>query len=263
HDKQGRDGNRHNLENSSPSPAAAEPTQNPGRQGVAATGAGTDTTHYLSCCATSQSYAAGQVPVQVPLPGLVAPCDAKLAGEPLRKRATHGELLFQFPPTPLDISNGRRWGCCHGIAWVSSAPEPGAGSVQFLPQATLGNTTPTPQEGPGNGLWLGRQHFGPSTLGGWCAGSVLRELPAGTPDFASRQSAPSPSGRSGGGRALGPDRLDAAKRPAARPAPVQSADVSVRANTRTILLAPRLAHQISNRGGDPATGRWGGFSVES
>ncbi|KAF3072620.1 hypothetical protein CFAM422_005484 [Trichoderma lentiforme] len=27
HDKQGRDGNRHNLENSSPSPAAAEPTQ--------------------------------------------------------------------------------------------------------------------------------------------------------------------------------------------------------------------------------------------
>ncbi|PKK44424.1 hypothetical protein CI102_12665 [Trichoderma harzianum] len=145
------------------------------------------------CCATSQSYAAGQVPVQVPLPGLVAPCDAKLAGEPLRKRATHGELLFQFPPTPLDISNGRRWGCCHGIAWVSSAPEPGAGSVQFLPQATLGNTTPTPQEGPGNGLWLGRQHFGPSTLGGWCAGSVLRELPAGTPDFASRQSAPSPS----------------------------------------------------------------------
>ncbi|KAF3072619.1 hypothetical protein CFAM422_005485 [Trichoderma lentiforme] len=149
------------------------------------------------------------------------------------------------------------------LPWVSSAPEPGAGSVQFLPQATLGNTTPTPQEGPGNGLWLGRQHFGPSTLGGWCAGSVLRELPAGTPDFASRQSAPSPSGRSGGGWILGPDRLDAAKRPAARPAPVQSADVSVRANTRTIPPAPRLAHQISNRGGDPATGRWGGFSVES
>lgn len=58
-----------------------------------AAGAGTDTTHSLSCCATSQAYAAGQVPVQVPLPGLVAPCD----GEPLRKRATHGELLFHFP----------------------------------------------------------------------------------------------------------------------------------------------------------------------
>ncbi|KAL7933716.1 hypothetical protein V8C35DRAFT_49301 [Trichoderma chlorosporum] len=48
--------------------------------------------------------------------------------------------------------------------------------------------------------WAGS--FGPSSLGGWCAGSVLRELPAGTPVFDSRQSAPSPSGRSGG-RALG------------------------------------------------------------
>ncbi|EHK20350.1 uncharacterized protein TRIVIDRAFT_68859 [Trichoderma virens Gv29-8] len=106
---------------------------------------------------------------------LTAPCDAKLV-----------------------LATGDDGAAAMGVqrtgAWRGVCP--------FSAPSTLGNTTPTTQEGPDNGLWLGEQSFGPSTLGGWCAGSVLRELPAGTPVFDSRQSAPSPSGPSSGGRAL-------------------------------------------------------------
>lgn len=107
------------------------------------------------------------------------------------------------------ISNGRRWGSPR----VSSAPEPGAGSVEFLPQVDkraagkhgandAGGSRPWAVVGPA-------ERLRPSSLGGWCAeacnGSCQREHQS----IDSRQSAPSPSGPAAAGRALGPDRFAA------------------------------------------------------
>ncbi|RFU74108.1 hypothetical protein TARUN_8147 [Trichoderma arundinaceum] len=142
-------------------------------------------------------------------------CNNGAAQRPLatrRKRATHGGSSYSKAPTPLAISNGRRWGCDGPVqrtgAWRGVCP------VSATSQAALlGDTTPTTHEGPrGLGLWLGgrglrAQHSGRMVCGKRVNGSCQREHQPLTPVN------PHPARRvpAAAGRALGRHRLDAAK----------------------------------------------------
>ncbi|TFA99274.1 hypothetical protein CCMA1212_008972 [Trichoderma ghanense] len=142
---------------------------------------------------------------------MVVQCRISLQARDSRERhSSYSNSSSLHSPYELAaISNGRRWGAPR----VSSAPEPGAGSVEFLPQVhkrAAGKHGANDAGGSRPWAVVGRaERLRPSSLGGWCAeacnGSCQREHQS----IDSRQSAPSPSGPAAAGRALGPARFAA------------------------------------------------------
>ncbi|KAL6898193.1 hypothetical protein GGI43DRAFT_87686 [Trichoderma evansii] len=134
-------------------------------------------------------------------------CSARLVSQ---ARDSWGEAPISKTPHSQELATGDD-GASMGL---SNAPEPARGlssvcpvSVQCLPPARETQHRQCTRVHGAVGCGWADERFGPSSLGGWCAASVLRELPAGAPAIDSRQSAPSPSGPSSGRSGFGAKQI--------------------------------------------------------